>query len=80
MIQLVSLVGSLLILGAYAAHQAGRVDASGIGYSLANAAGSGILTVVAVVEEQWGFLLLEVAWCAVSAVAVARRLQAGGRT
>ena len=78
MIQIVSLIGSLLILGAYAAQQTGRVASDTAAYSMANFAGSGILTVVAVVEQQWGFLLLEAAWCAVSAFAFVRVIRGAG--
>lgn len=72
MIQVVSLVGAMLLLAAYAANQTGRVAASDVRYPLANGIASGILAVVALLERQWGFLLLETAWCGVSLVALAR--------
>ena len=65
-IQAVSLVGSLLILSAYIAGQAKRLDTSHPGYIWLNFVGSAILTVVAVIEAQWGFLLLEGVWALVS--------------
>ncbi|MEJ7893479.1 MAG: hypothetical protein WKF94_12660 [Solirubrobacteraceae bacterium] len=75
MVQIVALVGSLLILTAYTANQAGRLATERVAYSVLNIVGAGILAVVAVVEEQWGFLLLEGVWTLVSLVALARLLR-----
>ncbi len=72
MIQLVSLVGSLLILTAFSANQLGRMTAQQRSYTLLNLFGAGILAVVALLEEQWGFLLLEGVWTLVSIVALVR--------
>ncbi len=72
-IQVVSVLGSLLVLLAYVANQLGWLRARGIGYAFANIVGSGILAVIAALEEQWGFLLLEAAWASVSLVAVVGR-------
>jgi hypothetical protein len=72
-IQLVSGLGSLLVLVAYVASQFGYLSAKGLAYAYANIAGSGILAVVATLEAQWGFLLLEGAWASVSLVAVMRQ-------
>jgi hypothetical protein len=49
-IQAISILGALAILIAYAANQFGWTDASNLRYQLANLLGSGILTVVAVIE------------------------------
>lgn len=75
MVQIVSVVGSLLILSAYTANQAGRLPTQRVAYSVLNVLGAGILAVVAVLEEQWGFLLLEGVWTLVSLVALARLLR-----
>ena len=66
MIQAISILGALAILIAYAANQFGWTDASNLRYQLANLVGSGILTVVAVIEVQFGFILLEGAWALMS--------------
>ena len=66
MLQAVSILGALLILLAFAANQLGRVDTSSLSYQVANFVGSGILTVVAVIEAQLGCILLEGTWALVS--------------
>ena len=66
MIQAISILGALAILLAYAVNQFGWTDASNLRYQLANLLGSGILTVVAVIEVQLGFILLEGAWALMS--------------
>ena len=76
MIQVVSVVGSLLILVAYTANQAGRMSTERFAYTVLNIVGSAILTVVAVHEEQWGFLVLEGVWTLVSVLAFVRLLRA----
>ena len=72
-IQLVSVLGSLLVLVAYVASQFGYLSAKGFAYAFANIVGSGILAVVAALEAQWGFLVLEGAWALVTLVAVVRQ-------
>jgi hypothetical protein len=72
-IQIVSVLGSLLVLLAYVANQLGWLRATGLGYACANIAGSGILAIIAALEEQWGFLILEAAWASVSLVAAVGR-------
>jgi hypothetical protein len=75
LIQILSLFGALAVLAAYAANQFGWVSTTTLAYPLVNAIGAGILTAVALLEDQWGFLLLEVVWTLVSLAALAQFLR-----
>jgi hypothetical protein len=66
MLQVISVVGALAILAAYAANQMRLIGPSNLSYSVLNFVGSAVLTFIAVVEVQWGFILLEAVWAAVS--------------
>jgi hypothetical protein len=58
----IQIVGSLLILAAFAGALLGRLNQSSYRYLIANAVGSTILTATAVISVAWGFILLEGAW------------------
>ena len=66
MLQLVSVLGALAILLAYAANQFRLIGPMNLSYALLNFVGSLVLAVVAMIEVQWGFILLEVVWALVS--------------
>lgn len=65
--QLIQIVGALLILAGFAAVQFERMRPDSRLYLTLNLVGSAILAVLAYVETQWGFLLLESVWAVVSA-------------
>ena len=75
LIQAVSLFGSLLILSAFIAAQLRRMHTSDRAYVLLNLVGSGLLAGVAILERQWGFLLLEGVWALVSAWSLVQLLR-----
>lgn len=74
-IQLLSLLGAFLILLGFAMLQFGRWQAQQPAYLWANLLGAGLLSAVAWIEQQWGFLLLESVWTVVSALSLLRSLR-----
>lgn len=70
--QLISLLGAILILAAYVAHQVGWMDSGRARYNLLNLAGSILLGYVAIAGRQYGFILLEIVWALVSLYALSR--------
>ena len=74
-LQVISVVGALAVLVAYAANQFGMVELDNFPYQIANLVGSGVLFVVAVIEVQVGFMLLEGVWALVSLWAVVKILR-----
>ncbi len=71
--QAVQILGSLLILAAFAGAQRKRLSTESRLYLVLNLVGSVILAVLAAKEEQLGFLLLETCWALVSAHSLLRR-------
>ena len=78
--QLVQIAGSLLILTAFAASQAGRLPIDSQLYLVLNFVGSAILAVLAWIDQQWGFLLLEGVWAVVSLYSLVQLIRGGTPT
>jgi hypothetical protein len=74
--QLVQIVGAILILVAFAGAQFGRLEQRSIAYLVLNLIGSLILAVLAAIESQLGFLLLEGVWSLVSLWSLVAELRA----
>jgi hypothetical protein len=58
--------GALLILAGFAGNQAGYVTAESRTYLLVNAVGAGVLAVLAYLDNDQGFLLLEGSWAGIA--------------
>ena len=74
MIQAISIAGAILILLPFAGSQFGKLATESLAYQLMNLIGSVALTAVAVIESQYGFILLEGTWAVVSVAGLARVL------
>lgn len=72
MLVIVQLVGALLVLAPFAAHQFGKLNTDAPAYLWPNLIGSATLAVLASTGGQWGFLLLEAAWATVAARSILR--------
>jgi hypothetical protein len=77
MLQVISVLGALAVLAAYAANQFMLIGPSNFSYSAINFVGSTVLTVIAVIEVQWGFILLEGVWAILSLWAIITILRDG---
>ncbi|MDR0424753.1 MAG: hypothetical protein LBH39_04775 [Clostridiales Family XIII bacterium] len=72
MSMIIQIVGSLGVLAGFALAQWGVLNQKSISYLIINAVGSGLLAADAVVEQQWGFLLLEGSWSVISVIGLVR--------
>ena len=66
MSQVIQVAGALLLLAAFAGTQFRYFDSRAYSNLLLNFAGSTILAILAALDSQWGFLLLEGVWSLVS--------------
>lgn len=79
LLQILSLIGAALILGAYVGNQRGRLGPEDRLYNLMNFVGAALLAAVAIADRRWGFILLESVWAAVSLVPLLRAARGGPR-
>lgn len=78
--QVVQLIGAVLILTAFLGAQQHRLTTDSVAYLVLNAVGSALLAVVAVLDRDLGFTLLEATWAVVSTAGLVRALRPGQRT
>jgi hypothetical protein len=64
--QIVQVAGAVLILIAFTAAQMGRMSPHSLVYLVLNLVGSAALAVLALIDSDWGFLLLEGVWALVT--------------
>jgi len=64
--QLISLIGAMMILGAYGAQQFQRMSATSPVYLLLNFGGALILGIIAIRARQLGLSVVEGAWAVIS--------------
>jgi len=78
MLQALSLLGAFLILLPFTLTQLNRLAVRSVSYQAMNLVGSGLLEVVALVNQQYGFILLEAVWAGVSLWGLVRVIQGRG--
>jgi hypothetical protein len=69
------ILGAVTVLTAFIAVQRGSIEPRSALSLVLNLLGSGLLASLALIGRQWGFLLLEAAWAAVSLVGLRARLR-----
>jgi hypothetical protein len=74
-LQIVSFIGALFILIAYAGHQMKWMNSAGAWYNILNFVGSSLLGYVAFFPFKIGFVMLEIVWAGISLWALFRRRQ-----
>ncbi|MGH2795241.1 MAG: CBU_0592 family membrane protein [Actinomycetota bacterium] len=76
--QTVQIVGALLILTAFVLAQRKTLDTASPVYLVLNLVGAVVLAIVAALDSDWGFVLLEGVWALVSAAALVGRIRTRG--
>ena len=79
LVVVLELAGAVCILAGFTLGQMGRLDQHSVVYLILNLVGSFVLAVIALVDQRWGFLLLEGVWSIVSAVSLLSVLRGGGQ-
>jgi len=67
-------VGVAIIVGTYLMLQLGRLDSSGLTYSLLNAVGAALVVVSLLFDFNLSAFVVEVFWVLISAVGIARHV------
>ena len=75
--QAVQIIGAVLILAAFVLAQQRRMTTDSMVYLALNAVGAALLAVVAVLDRDIGFTLLETTWTVVSTAGLVRCLKRG---
>ena len=70
LMQVISIAGALMVLGAYTAHQLRRLRFRTYTYQVLNLCGGAMLCWAAISTRQAGLILMEGAWTVVSAYGV----------
>jgi hypothetical protein len=70
---IIQIIGSVAILAGFLLAQLGFLNQKSTIYLLVNALGSGLLAIDAIIEQQWGFLLLEGSWSVISIIGLFRQ-------
>jgi drug/metabolite transporter (DMT)-like permease len=76
LLQVLSVVGALMVLTAYALIQSGIWRELDAGYLALNIIGSLLLGIVAIEDQRVGFILLEFAWAGLGFIGVVRAITA----
>jgi len=76
-LQVASVIGALSILIPFTMCQTGHLSTDMLSFQILNVVGAAILTVIAVIEVQLGFILLEGTWTLVSIVGLVRLVRSG---
>jgi hypothetical protein len=73
--QTISIVAAVMILGAYAGQQTGKLSSKGLFYLILNLIGAIILGIIAWRARQIGLTIVEVSWGIITLVSLIRVLR-----
>jgi len=79
-IQAMSLFGAILQLVAYTLMQMGRLASTSYPYQLANVIGSFLMTIVAMLNHEYGFIMMEAVWFLTSAYGLIKLIRQPNQT